>query len=64
MKRGLLLVFLLVCTYLPYSFAAQNFIDICRQGTPEQVKAAIDAGADVNAGDENGKTPLMYCGRI
>jgi len=29
-------------------------------GTPQEVEAAIQAGADVNAKDGGGMTPLMY----
>ena len=36
-----------------------NFISICQVGTAAQVRKAIKAGADVNAADEEGWTPLM-----
>jgi ankyrin repeat protein len=46
----------LACT----SASAANFQDVCKTGTPQQVKAMIDSGADVNAKDERGCTPLMF----
>lgn len=33
---------------------------IWRKGTPQQIEAAIKAGADINAFDKNAKTPLMW----
>lgn len=36
-----------------------DFFKLCASGSAEQVKAAIAAGADVNAKDKDGKTPLM-----
>lgn len=36
-----------------------DFFKICASGNADQVKAAIMAGADVNAKDKDGKSPLM-----
>lgn len=41
----------------------EEFIEICRSGTAEQVREAIEAGAggaDLNAADENGIPPLLW----
>ena len=35
-----------------------DFISLCKEGSPSEVQAAIKAGADVNAREENGWTPL------
>ncbi|GHV42882.1 hypothetical protein FACS1894187_25300 [Synergistales bacterium] len=37
-----------------------GFIELCKNGTPQQVEAAIKGGADVNARDDDSYTPLMY----
>jgi hypothetical protein len=37
-----------------------DFFGLVWTGTPQSVQAAINSGADVNAADKNGKTPLMY----
>lgn len=39
--------------------ADDDFIDLCGRGTPEAVRAAIDAGANVNARDDDRETALM-----
>jgi ankyrin repeat protein len=39
-----------------------DFFKSCKSGTSEQVVAAIAAGADVNAKDKDGYTPLMLAG--
>lgn len=42
------------------SVADLQFFELVRNGSATQVKAAIEAGADVNAVNEYGHTPLMY----
>ena len=42
------------------SASAENFPDVCKTGTPEQIKAMIDVGADVNAKDKDGNTALDH----
>ena len=37
-----------------------DFLTLCKIGTVEQVRDAIAAGADVNAKDKDGWTPLMF----
>lgn len=39
---------------------AKQFAELCKSGTPEQVRSAIKSGAKVNTSDENGYTPLMW----
>ena len=36
-----------------------DFISLCKEGSPSEVQAAIKAGANVNARDEAGWTPLQ-----
>lgn len=36
------------------------FISLCGDATPREVQAALNAGADVNARDRDGSTPLQY----
>jgi hypothetical protein len=44
--------------------AIKQFFVVVESGTPQQVKDAIDQGADVNTLDEHGLTPLMEAARI
>lgn len=39
--------------------ATIDFVDMCRFAAPERVQKAIDSGADVNAKNSEGATPLM-----
>ena len=39
--------------------SAEEFYEICRSGTVEELSAALAAGAEVNAADQSGLTPLM-----
>ena len=41
----------------------KDFFQIVTAGTPQDVQAAISKGADVNARDEEGTTPLMHAAR-
>ena len=43
-----------------YTLKTSDFFGLVWTGTPESVRAAITNGANVNAPDKNGKTPLMY----
>jgi ankyrin repeat protein len=45
-----------------YVADAQNhtYVDMCKTRTPEQITALIKAGADVNAKDKDGLTPVMW----
>lgn len=40
--------------------AQAQIFQAARDGTPDNVRSALAAGADVNARDEYGQTPLMY----
>lgn len=42
------------------TFAQADILITARDGTVEEVRLAIASGADVNAVDEYGQTPLMY----
>ena len=42
---------------------SESFIEFCRRGTPEQVKAKIEAGAAVNVRDKDFNTPLISAAR-
>ena len=58
-------VFLLVCGagFCCPAFAVMSdadFIELCRGGLSRQIDDAIKNGANVNARDGNGRTPLMY----
>ena len=39
---------------------SEDFVELCKLGTAQQVKTAIGNGADVNARDDNGWTVLMH----
>jgi len=38
----------------------KEFMQLCKDGTHQQIKAAIEAGMDVNVRDGRKKTPLMF----
>jgi ankyrin repeat protein len=38
----------------------EEFLELVKTGSPEEIKAALQNGADVNARDDSGSTPLMY----
>jgi ankyrin repeat protein len=67
MKKILQFLFLLsivfpitITSSLCAAMNADDFLKLCAAGGTEDVKRAISAGADVNARDEKGSTPLMY----
>jgi hypothetical protein len=43
-----------------YTPKVDDFFGLVWTGTPESIQAAIDNGADVNARNKDGKTPLMF----
>ncbi|HXL01820.1 MAG TPA: ankyrin repeat domain-containing protein [Candidatus Atribacteria bacterium] len=62
MKKTLI-VGLIACIILIGSSLAlrqEDFTELVKTGSLEEVKKAIEAGANVNARDENGMTPLMH----
>ncbi|GHV34663.1 hypothetical protein FACS1894187_05720 [Synergistales bacterium] len=38
---------------------SSDFFDLCAVGTTDEIKLAIDSGADINAEDNRQRTPLM-----
>ena len=58
MKKFLLPAIVLVLAVSAY--ADGNFFSLAETGTPVQVREAIRTGAQVNARDELGATPLMW----
>ena len=60
-KSALLVVFFLLYGLLPAagSMSGIQFVEMCSKASPAEIQAAIEAGADVNAGNEHGHTPLM-----
>jgi hypothetical protein len=44
----------------PEETKLQEFLNLCSQGTPQQIRTAIKAGAKVNAQDSFCRTPLHY----
>ena len=59
MKKLLALIMVLVLS--TWAFADRDsFFELVKTGSPEQVSAAIQAGADVNARDEDGLPALMW----
>lgn len=43
----------------PAAMSDEDFLELCRSGTPREIETAIKDGANVNAGDEYGETALM-----
>ncbi len=62
MRKALFVIVILWISFFFLSVSAlanSNFFSLCMSGTPEGVKRAIEAGAEVNAKNDNGQTPLM-----
>jgi len=58
MKKALILI--LFCLAL-ISFAfPRDIFEIAKDGTPEEMKAAIESGADIEARADKGWTPLHF----
>ena len=49
----------LTCLLLPVLTWSESFLDLVREADAATVQAAIDAGADLEARDKDGWTPLM-----
>ena len=43
--------------------ALKTFFHLCRNGTARQIRDALDAGAEVDARDDDGRTALMWAAR-
>ena len=54
-----LVTFLAVCLFFAPSAFAVDLLEIIKTGTPAEVQAAIDDGADFTTRDEDGRTLLM-----
>ncbi|MGB4691746.1 MAG: hypothetical protein WBH59_05330, partial [Atribacterales bacterium] len=75
MKKTLLVILLIISFILAGSVSAigeEDFFELVKTGTPDEVKKAIDAGADVNAQttkeiegfrEVEGVTPLIMAAR-
>jgi len=57
---ALLAAILVLClgTFGEAGMSSEEFIELCGRGTPSEIRAAIESGADVNAADEVGLSPL------
>ena len=63
MKKRIVLVVVLAVLLAASAYAqTTNFFQLVNTGTVQDVEAAIRNGADVNALDLNGMTPLMWAG--
>jgi ankyrin repeat protein len=49
---------LLLCAQAASAAPSKNFFGLCRTGSIEEIRAAIEAGADLNARQSNGETAL------
>lgn len=63
MKKVAFTVFLILLSCQLALFSADIFT-VAGSGTVAQVQQAIKAGADVNARNDNGSTPLMYAAML
>ena len=67
MRKNWLVTLLVLCTMLAAlegparaAMSDEEFVTLCAgNGTPEQIQAALDNGANVNGQDKNGTTPLL-----
>ena len=53
----------LTCLLLPVLTWSESFHDLVKEADAATVQAAIDAGADLEARDEYGRTPLLIAAR-
>ena len=60
--RGVMKPIIAICMFALAAsvVAAQDFLSIVEDGSPSEVQAAIDDGANVNVRGDNGETPLMW----
>jgi ankyrin repeat protein len=58
--KKLIVLVALIQTAAGSSYAqTRNFFELVQSGTPQTIQIALDKGADVNARDKEGSTPLM-----
>lgn len=58
MKKAIV-VFILLISSLS-AFAQSSFLELCKTGTPEQIEAALKAGASIRQQDADGWTPIHF----
>src|SRR5208337_2862450 len=58
-KKQIIVAVVLAVILAASAYAQTNFFKLVTTGTPQDIQTAIDKGADVNAQDKDGTTPLM-----
>ena len=54
-----IIIYLIIMIFFTVGLFGQSLFDHIRTGTPEEIQAIIEAGADLNARGDHGQTPLM-----
>jgi len=60
---SIMILICVICIFPMNAFAAmsdEDFLNLCRSGTEQQVETAIKNGSNINAKTENGVTALMF----
>ena len=61
MKKRIVVAAVLAVLMAASAYAqTKDFFELAKTGTPQQVQAAIDKGADVKAQDKSGRTALIW----
>src|SRR5690606_31374445 len=58
-----LLILSIFLTGTVYGIEEKEFWELCKDGSREEINEAIKNGADINKGDQNKVSPLMYAAR-